>query len=150
MIRIFVSPSQLCTLYMILYARKTHKEGMKDVLILDWPDKKKSLVKVITDTQKIYNWHNIINVSHTISDETDLLPSHKKKFTRKIKGIFFIKPVYGFLLKRYRAKCAKIEEQTISEKLAEAGEVLEVNIVTQTGITDSLFKLFPKAAVNYF
>ena len=135
---------------MILYARKTKTEAYKDVLVLDWPDKKASLTKVITDTKKIYNWVDVINLSRTISDETDLAPSSKKKLIRKLKEIFFLKPAYNLLLKRHRAKCAKIEEQTILSHLAGKGEVVEVNILTQTGIIESLFKLFPKAAVNYF
>ena len=150
MIRIFVCPSHLSALYMILYARKTKTEAYKDVLVLDWPDKKASLTKVITDTKKIYNWVDVINLSRTISDETDLAPSSKKKLIRKLKEIFFLKPAYNLLLKRHRAKCAKIEEQTILSHLAGKGEVVEVNILTQTGIIESLFKLFPKAAVNYF
>ncbi|MGZ3864948.1 MAG: polysialyltransferase family glycosyltransferase [Bacteroidia bacterium] len=150
MIRIFVCPSHLSALYMILYARKTKKPGHKDVLILDWPAKRASLIKVITDTKKIHPWDEIIDLSTTLSDDTDLKPSAKKVLVRKLKENALIKPFYNVLLKKHRAKQAKIEEQKIRNALAGKGAVTEVNILTQTGIIDSLFKLFPKAAVNYF
>ena len=150
MVRIFVCPSHLSALYMIIYARKTRKENTKDVLILDWPDKRRSLIKVITDTKKIYDWSTVIDLSQTLDDSHDLAPSSKKKFIRKIKSNPFIKPVYDFLLKRHRKKQEKIEEQKITSARAGMGEVTEVNILTQTGIINSLFKLFPKADVNYF
>lgn len=150
MIRLFVCPSHLSALYMILYARKTKKPGHKDILILDWPAKRASLIKVITDTKKIHPWDEIIDLSTTLSDDTDLKPSAKKVLIRKLKENVLVKPFYNVLLKRHRSKQAKIEEQKILAAIAGKGEVTEVNILTQTGIIDSLFKLFPKAAVNYF
>ncbi|MGZ3863496.1 MAG: polysialyltransferase family glycosyltransferase [Bacteroidia bacterium] len=150
MIRLFVCPSHLCALYMILYARKTKKPGYKDVLILDWPAKRASLIKVITDTKKIHPWDEIIDLSTTLSDDTDLKPSAKKVLVRKLKENILLKPFYNALLKRHRNKQAKIEEQKILKALSGKGDVSEVNILTQTGITDSLFKLFPSAEVNYF
>jgi hypothetical protein len=135
---------------MIIYARKTRKESTKDVLVLDWPDKKKSLVKVITDTKNIYDWTTVIDLSRSLEDSHDLNPTSRKKIIRKIKSNPLVRPVYNFLLSRHRKKHEKIEEQKITSGLAGLGEVAEVNILTQTGITDSLFKLFPKVAVNYF
>jgi len=45
MVRLFVTTSHLCTLYMLSYARNTNKGNYTDVLILDTPPKKKSLKK---------------------------------------------------------------------------------------------------------
>lgn len=135
---------------MIIYARKTRKEGNKDVLVLDSPDKRKALIKVITDTKKIYNWATIIDLSHSLDDSHDLKPNRKKRFVRKVKDNLFVKPVYDFLLKRHRKKQEKIEEQKITSALFNLGEVTDINILTQTFINNSLVKLYPKATVNYF
>src|ERR1700756_5537997 len=107
MVRIFVSPSHLCTLYMILYARKTHKEGYKDILILDSPPKKASHKKLIIDTQKIYDWHIIIDLSITLPDDSEFTANARKKITRKLKDKPVVKPIYDFLLKRHFKKKQK-------------------------------------------
>ncbi len=150
MVRVFVSPSHLCTLYMIMYAKSTYKDWYNDVLILDTPPKKQSLIKVISDTQYVYPWAKIINLATPLTDETDFTTSTRKNLTRKIKGNFFAKPFYDFLLKRYLSKQQSKEAQMIVSQLAKLGEVIEVNMVTQTGINSSLFTLYPTATVNYF
>lgn len=150
MVRIFVSPSHLCTLYMILYARKTSKPGYKDVLVLDSPPKKKSLIELIKGTQKIYPWHNIIDLSTPLDDSVDLVANTKKALTRKLKSKPGIKQVYDFLLKRHTKKQRAAEALLLKEKLRDLGDVIEVNLLTQTLVNEALFDLFPKAQVNYF
>jgi len=150
MLRVFVCTSQINALYMILYARKTFKEGFKDVLILDSVPKKKSLIKVLLNTKKIYNWVDIIDLSIPVADEDEVAPGLRKKITRKIKTNFFVKPVYDVLLKGHLKRKQKAEEAILHEKLKSLGEVNEINILTQTGVNDALLKLYPGAQVNYF
>ena len=150
MIRIFVSPSHLCTLYMILYARKTNMGQYKDVLVLDTPPKKKALIKVITDTQKIYSWTRIINLSTEIPEEIDFTPNVRKNAIRRIKNKPFIKPIYNFLLNLHVKKSEKNEARIIKNELSGLGNVVELNVLTQISINSTLFKLYPNAQVNYF
>ncbi len=150
MLRIFVSPSHLCTLYMIAYARKTNNGNFKDVLILDTPPKKAALIKVITDTVKIYPWAEIINLSTVMPDEIDFTPNARKSLTRKLKTKPIIKPIYDFLLKLHLKKQKNSEAKIIQNQLIGKGGVSEINILTQTGVNDVLFKLYTKASVNYF
>ena len=150
MIRLFVSPSHLCTLYMIAYARKTNNGKFKDVLILDTPPKKAALVKVITDTIKIYQWERIINLSTVIPEEVDFTPNTRKSITRKLRSKPVIKTVYDFLLKLYVKKQQANEARIIQNSLVGKGQIVEINILTQTSVNEVLFKLYPKASVNYF
>jgi hypothetical protein len=134
MVRVFVCTSHINALYMILYARKTVKTGYKDVLILDAIPKKKSLIKVLINTKKIYNWSAIIDLSLPVSDDGEVAPSLRKKITRKVKTNFLVKPFYDLLLSGYVAKKEKHEEKILSEKLKAIGEVDEINFLTQTGL----------------
>ena len=150
MVRLFVSTSHICTLYMISYARSTAKLGYKDILILDTPAKKSALKKVITDTQKIYPWNDIIDLSATIPDNADFEPNVRKSLTRRLKGRPVIKPVYDFLLKLYLKRQSNIEAKIVRNKLLDKGEIIEINVLTQTMVNTTLFKLYSKASVNYF
>lgn len=150
MYRIFVSPTHLCALYMIAYARKTNQGNYKDILVLDTPAKRKSLVKVITDTIKVYPWTAIIDLGSLLPDETDYTPNVRKSITRKLKDKPLIKPIYTFLLKLYLKKEQSREIKNIQHKLLEVVDVCELNLLTQTGANEALFKLYPKAAINYF
>jgi len=135
---------------MLSYARNTNKGNYTDVLILDTPPKKKSLKKAITDTQKIYQWDSIIDLSTTLDDNADFEPNTRKSLTRKLKGKPIIKPVYDFLLKIYLKQQQNKEVKIIQNKLLNKGNIIEVNLLTQTIVNATLFKLFPKANVNYF
>jgi hypothetical protein len=135
---------------MIAYARKTNNGNFKDVLILDTPPKKAALIKVITDTVKIYPWAEIINLSTVIPEEADFTPNTRKSLTRKLKTKPIIKPVYDFLLKLHLKKQKNSEAKIIQNQLAGKGSVSEINVLTQTGVNDVLFKLYPNANVNYF
>jgi len=150
MVRIFVSPSHLCTLYMILHARKTRKEGYKDILVLDSPPKKTSLINLIKGTQKIYDWHSIIDLSAPLDDSVDLVADKKKQLTRKLKSKPGIKQVYDLLLRRHTKKQRAAGAKILAEKLNGLGEVVEINVLTQTLVNEALFNLFPNAQVNYF
>ena len=135
---------------MIAYARKTNMGNYKDVLILDTPPKKESLTKVITDTVKIYPWTEIVNLSTTIPEDADYTPNARKSITRKLKGKPIIKPIYDFLLKLYLKKEQNKEAKTITNRLSQLGEVTQLNMLTQTGVNDTLRKLYPQAELNYF
>jgi hypothetical protein len=135
---------------MIAYARKTNQGNYKDILVLDTPAKRKSLVKVITDTIKVYPWTAIIDLGSLLPDETDYTPNVRKSITRKLKDKPLIKPIYTFLLKLYLKKEQSREIKNIQHKLLEVVDVCELNLLTQTGANEALFKLYPKAAINYF
>ena len=135
---------------MIAYARETNKGAYNDVLVLDTPPKKKALVKVITDTRKIYPWAKIIDLSTTLPDDADFVPGVRKRTTQKVKNHPLIKPVYDLLLNLYLKKQRAKEAKIIRHKLSGLGDVCQINILTQTGINETLFKLYPKAAINYF
>jgi hypothetical protein len=135
---------------MIAYARKTNTGNYKDILVLDTPAKRKSLVKVISDTIKIYPWAAVIDLGSLLPDETDYTPNVRKNITRKIKDKPLIKPIYNLLLKLYLRKKQSQEIKSIQLKLSEIRDVHELNLLTQTGANEALFKLYPKAAVNYF
>lgn len=145
-----MSPSHLCTLFMILYARKTRKAGYKDILILDSPPKKLSLIELIKGTRRIYDWHSIIDLSVPLEDSVELVAGTTKKLTRKLKNKPVIRQVYELLLKRHTRKQRAAEARVLTEKLAGLGDIIEINVLTQTGVNEALFGLFPKAQVNYF
>lgn len=150
MTRIFVTPSQVCALYMILYARQTRKEGDHDILILDSPPKKNFLINAILDTKNVYPWSEIIALGPAVEDDTEMVAGMRKKLTRKLKEKPLFKPVYSFLLKQYTKKRERRESATIAEKLKNSAEVGEINFVTQTLANSTLLNMFPKAKVNYF
>ncbi|MBS1647593.1 MAG: hypothetical protein JST67_09665 [Bacteroidetes bacterium] len=150
MTRIFVSTSHICTLYMILYAQQTNKGAYRDVLLLDTPPKKASLKKLLFDTKKIYAWHDIIDLSPTLPEETDFEVSTRKALTRKWKNVFFIRPFYQFLLKKYVQKEDKKIQQKLQKIFIEPASVVELNLLTQTVINANLMQVFPKAQVHYF
>lgn len=150
MVRIFVSPSHLCTLYMILYARSTRQAGHKDILLLDWPAKKKSLIDLLKGTQRIYNWHSIIDLSTQLDESEQFTVSTKKSLTRKLKEKPGLKQVYDLLYRRHIKKQTRQHARRIAEQVAGLGEVTEINMLTGTGVNNALLGLFPKAQVNYF
>ncbi|HWY38645.1 MAG TPA: polysialyltransferase family glycosyltransferase [Bacteroidia bacterium] len=150
MVRVFVGTSHINTLYMILYARKTFKEGFKDILVLDSVPKKRSLIDLLVNTKKIYHWAGVIDLSLPVADESELAPGLRKKITRKLKTNVFVKPVYDILLSGYIKKKQKAEENILRKKLASFGEVGEINLLTQTGINNALMALYPAAKINYF
>jgi len=135
---------------MILYARKTFKEGYKDVLILDSVPKKKTLINVLINTKKIYNWAYIIDLSIPVSDTDEVAPSLRKRVTRKVKTNILVKPIYDVLLRRHLQKKQKAEKTVLFGRLKTLGEVGEINLLTQTLVNKALLTLYPKAQVNYF
>jgi hypothetical protein len=92
----------------------------------------------------------IINLSTEISDNVDFLPNTRKNLTRKLKTKFPIKYVYNFLLNIHLKKQQKSEANIILNKLSSLGNVTELNILTQTSVNETLFKLYPQAGINYF
>ena len=149
MVRLFVVTSHIGTLYMLSYARSTNKSGYKDILVIDTPPKKNTLLKVMVDTQKIYPWAKIINLSTVMPEDYDFKLSTRKSLTQKLKNKFYIKPFYDFLLNIYLKKKQGEEAKIISSKLSSSEEVVEINVLTQTIINGALFSLYPKARVNY-
>lgn len=135
---------------MILYARSTRREGHKDILLLDWPAKAKSLIDLLKGTQRIYDWHSIIDLSTQLDDSTQFTVSTTKSLTRKLKEKPGFKQVYDFLYQRHSKKQTRQHARRIAEGVAGLGEVTEINMLTGTGVNDALLGLFPKARVNYF
>jgi hypothetical protein len=84
-----------------IYANSTAQKGCFDVLLLDYPPMKESLIELIKRSDVVHKWDKIIDFSEPISDETNKRPSAKKKFIRKIKSMPLLNIIYNRLLKKH-------------------------------------------------
>jgi hypothetical protein len=134
---------------MILYARNTASAAHRDILLLDAVRKKESLITLLKNTSKVYNWHATIDLSSPVSDEGEIA-SGRKKFTRKIKENVLVKPFYSVLLKMFLHRMEAKLRKKLSTELNKHGKVTEVNLLTQSIVNHSLLELYPHATVNYF
>lgn len=55
-VRIFLSTSQICTIYATLLAKATRQQGDAAILFIDGSKRKQGLIDLITKTSKIYPW----------------------------------------------------------------------------------------------
>lgn len=151
MLRIFLVSSHLSAILQSIYASSTKKEGDIDVLIIDYPAKKKALTKLILDTKYIHDWDVKLNYAPELTDETNMRPSLKKRLTRKAKQLPVLKAIYDKLLKKHMLKFYADFEARIRQDLSSYNqERVQLNLLTKTGLNDVLFKLFPQAELNYF
>ena len=154
MLRLFVTSSQICTLYLSVYAKKTAQPGYIDILIIDYTPKKKGLVNSIEQASKIHNWTALVNLSTPVENEVNNKPSLKKRITRKVKTLPLIKQFYGLLLKRYVKKQDARMRSLVREKINpyvqnHQGDVM-LGFLTQTALNNALCQLYPTATQNYF
>lgn len=152
MLRIFLTSSQLSTVYMSVFAKKSKIEGCKDVLIIDNFYKKKSLLKLIEDAASFHNWDLVIDLSIKIDDTQNLKPTFKKILTRRVKNIPLIKNIYTRLLNKNQQIYTQKYKEIIKLKLGVffSTEKVQLNLLTQTALNKALHSLFPIAETNYF
>ncbi len=149
-IRVFVSSSHLSTLLMILYAQERNPSAYKDILILDSPPKKASLIQAIKGTRFLHDWAVVVDLSSVLTDGTEMVPGFRKSLTRKIKHWPIFKQLYGFLFSIKGKNRRRDEMKILSSQISPLGNVAEVNVLTQTFVNDSLVMLFPGARVQHF
>jgi hypothetical protein len=151
MLRIFVTSSHISVLLQLIYARNTKKPGDIDILLIDYPGLKKSLIDLILESGEIYKWDKQYSFAAPFPDETNIKPGFKKSLTRKLKTKPVIKQAYDFLLKRHAKKRIEKEIETYKNLFSEytVSEV-ELNMMTKTGLNESLIQLYPRARINYF
>lgn len=151
MLRIFLVSSHLSAILQSIYASSTKKEGDVDVLMVDYPPKKRALTQVIIDTKYIHDWDVKLNYAPELTDETNMRPSFKKRLTRKAKQLPVLKGIYDKLLEKHMLKFYSNFEARIRQDLSSYNqEEVQLNLLTKTGLNEVLFKLFPQAKVNYF
>jgi len=134
-----------------IYAHKTRTKGCVDVLLLDYPPMKESLINLIKRSDIIHQWDQVIDFSVPMSDETNKKPSLKKRIVRKLKTRPFIKNIYDALLIRHLVKQKEAHTKKLKEELKKHPQhTVKLHVLTKTGLNECLFDLFPKAEINYF
>ena len=77
-IRIFLTTSQICTVYATMMASKNHKENDVDILFIDGSKRRQGLIEIITMTSKIYNWALFYDFSIPMEEDHDFTLSPLK------------------------------------------------------------------------
>ena len=152
MLRIFLTSSPLSTLFMTVYAKKTHQNST-DILLIDSVKKKESLLKSIHDTASFHQWDHVYNFSETIDDDTNLNPTILKKLTREFKTKPIVQNIYNILYKIYLGRTTKTQTDKLNNTIKERSEnfsSVELNLLTETMLNSALHDIFPNAKVNYF
>lgn len=154
MLRLFVTSSQICTLYLSVFAKKTQKADYTDILIIDHTPKKDALVDSILEGAKIHTWSKVINLSTSVQNSVDSKPSLRKKITRKIKPLPLVRNVYNVLHRRFveKQKISRIEllQHHLGKQPDKAYAGVFLGFLTQTAINDALIEMFPQADIGYF
>ncbi len=150
MLNIYVTSSQICTLFICLYAEKNRADGCKNVLIIDATPKKESLVKSLLDAANYFKWDEIIDLSTKVEDTITATPSFRKRVMRSIKTKWPFSVVYNKALKKYEDKLAAELMERIKSKLVKYNErEVCLNLLTQTRVNQALHKIYPKASINF-
>lgn len=151
--RFFITSSQLSTTYMSLYAKKTNN-GQKDILVIDNYYKKKALLDLIHEAAEIHSWHNILDFSIPIDNQTNLKPTRIKSIIRNIKTQPLISWIYNFILNLYTKQEVLKQKQSVLHKLQErfldVGQTkVELYLLTQTAINNAFLSIFSNASVYF-
>lgn len=151
MTRIFLATSHLSSLMMALYARRTAKPNSKDILLVESPRMKSSLLKLIHDTGNVHPWTKIHDFVTTVEDHKDMKPTLRKRLTRQLKSKPVIKQVYRALYQKFLAKEHIKRRKQLAYLLRDHVNDPEVSLflLTQTTWNPILKELFPKAHINY-
>jgi hypothetical protein len=151
MLRIYLPTTHTCAVLMAIHAEKTKNSDTKDVLMIDYPPLKKSLIQLIKCTNVIHPWEKIVDFSKPINDEINKKPSLRKRVTRKLKQLPIIKVIYQKLLDRYTFRQKKQFKQNIELSLKDfKSDKVILNLLTKTALNEALFELYPEAEINYF
>lgn len=134
-----------------IYANSSAQKGCFDVLLLDYPPMKESLIELIKRSDVVHKWDKIIDFSEPISDEINKRPSAKKKLIRKIKSLPLLKIIYNKLLKNHLTQQKVNHSNRLKLELSSHfNQRVQLNVLTKTGLNECLFDLFPNAEINYF
>lgn len=149
--RIFVTTSHISTMFITLYANESKKDSDIDILFIDSGLRKKSLLKLITQTASYHTWNLFHSFSQQVNEEHDFRPGIRKRLTRKWKTLPLIGLFYNILLKKHKSKTEEQFRNRLSELLIPFGKSKEVELyfMTQTSLNAPLLRLFPTASLNY-
>ncbi|MBC7862801.1 MAG: hypothetical protein IAF38_07490, partial [Bacteroidia bacterium] len=155
MLRLFVTSNQISTVFCSTIAKKTHSEGDTDLLLIDNYLKKESLIELIHTTAKIHNWSSIVDFSTRIPDTYNLKPGLWKRFSRKVKHLPLISPVYKFATGIYSKGKAQEGTKIISGKLNAHFPInpdtkVQLFLLTQTALNNPLITYFNAPVINYY
>ncbi len=151
-LRIFLTTSQICTVYATMLAKNSHQQNDVDILFIDGSKRKQGLIDLITKTSKIYPWTLLHDFSIPMGEDHDYNPTIGKNITRKFKNWPFIKSIYDFMLKKHMDR---IDIHYRKELLLQLNPYLtkdtqiSLYMLTQTYLNSPLMQLFPSASINY-
>lgn len=150
MLRIFLTSSHLSTFFMTLHARKTHRPGYTDLLLIDHFPKKRSLVKLIRETAMLHTGFTVVDLSTPLDDTANLKPSLKKQFTRTLKSKPVFNLIYRSLYKREVERAAQRNLDLLNQRLQlPPFDKAELYLLAETALNDALKRKFRGAAINY-
>ena len=151
MLRIYLPTTHTGAVLMAIHAEKTKNVETKDVLMIDYPPLKESLIHLIKRSDVIHSWDKIVDFSKPINDDINKKPSLRKQITRKLKELPLIKNIYQKLLESYSLKQKKQFKLSIEDSLGglKSNKII-LNVLTKTALNEALFELFPDAQINYF
>lgn len=151
MLRIYLPTTHTGAVLMAIHAEKTKNSETKNVLMIDYPPLKESLIQLIKRSDVIHPWEKIVDFSKPVNDEINKKPSLRKRITRKLKELPLIKNIYLKLLESYSLKQKKQFKINIEKSLSELkSDKVILNVLTKTALNEALFELFPDAQINYF
>lgn len=140
---------------MAYYAKQSFNIKYKDVLIIDNAPKKEALVGLIKNVASIHKWNQVLDLSVKIDNVTNFKPNLRKRIIREIKHWHIIKSIYTILLKQHESDKIKRQHEILKNKLNLINAIsinnddVELFLLTQTSINNSLHAMFSKAEVYY-
>lgn len=153
MFRVFITTSQLSTIFMSIYAKTTADAGIKDILLIDNSPRKNTLIEIIKKTAiNLHQWTDVIDLSIQLMDHHDTKPSFIKRTTRKYKNSLIVKPIYSFLFSIYQKKLNNVRINELSTQILKKqnnNTCVSINTLTQNLVNGSLKEIFPSAKINY-
>lgn len=150
-LRIFIIPSHICATYATLFARHTHTDAHRDVLLLDASRRRNSLANLILEVSWLHRW-DLVHDFSLLNEASDYRPSPRKKLTRRIKTWPVIKPFYDLMLKRYMKKMNasyRVKLETLLKQFSDQASSIELFALTETYLNQPLKELFPGARMSY-
>ncbi len=155
MLRLFVTSNQISTVFCSTIAKKTHKQGDIDFLLIDNFLKKESLIELIHASSKIHSWNGTIDFSKRISDNYNLKPTLWKRFSRSVKHLPVISSFYKSSVSLYSKNKGNKDAKMIFDKINAHTPInpdmeVELFLLTQTELNTGLISYFNKPVVNYY
>jgi hypothetical protein len=151
-VRIFLTTSQICTVYATMLAKETHAENDVDILFIDGSKRRPGLIQQITVTSSLYNWALFHDFSIVMGEDYDFEPSFTKNFIRRIKTLPIVRNVYRILLQKHFKSIDKHYRHELSKQLQpflDSNTKVSLFMLTQTYLNQPLSQLFPNASINY-